>query len=955
MEEQKENAAALSVSADLVQFGPYQINRRTAEVRKHNMRIRLSGQPFEVLSLLLERPGEIVTREEIRQRLWSDNIFVDFERSLNSAVKKLRRALNDNPDNPHYIETLPRKGYRFIGTIEKPEGATQLFAAQQELPVAMAPFASDPDSAAELPVPGDAAGVTEPAGAPDWNRRTWIRATGIAALIAVVIVATALYRVNRKSRFVPAAALTRSVNVRSSIAVLGFKNLSSERDADWLSTAITQMLSTELGSGEKMRIIPEETVARAKLDLGLKEKDGYPRDTLRALRTDLGSDYVVAGSYVTLGDKSSGQVRVDLRLQETISGETLASIAVSGKQSEIFELVARAGQEMRSKLGSRVPPEGDVDWRTVLPSDPEAARLYSEGLAHLRVFENLAAGELLQKCVAIDSNFALGHAALAEAWSALGYDARATASAQKALSLANSLPEDERLEIEGRYYELNQDWAGAIGAYRHLWQDFPDDLESGLKLAAAQTSAGKLNDAVATLSGLRALPSSQRDDPRIDLAEATVAARNSDYRRQQALAEQAARKAQSSGARLLLARAQLVKGWALDDQSQLKAAREAYSTARQIFEQVGDWDGTATALNDLGIVSQKEGDLSGAGQALEQARDYFRRVGDEDAAAGALTNLGEVYRVQGNLSQAEKLYQEAMELFRKTGKKENELVALNNLASVLYQRGDFAGAGKMFETLLAAHKATGDKSGTALAQANLGDVLRVQGELSSAATLLRQSTAALREIGDRASAAQVDVGLARTLMAQGDLTGAGKILAEALATNQEVGAKGDAALDRVMLAEIAFEQGHPEHFEASVRSAIDELKRERRNGDQAEAEAVRAQALLAQGKTAEASESIQTALAIKSSEHLASFRVSVAAAELDAARGRAAVAIRNLQVAVATAKQTGCVACQFEARLALGKIEVKSGSTAAGRNRLRQLQEDAHAKGFELIAQKATS
>src|ERR1700751_1650008 len=106
------------------------------------------------------------------------------------------------------------------------------------------------------------------------------------------------------------------------------------------------MLSTELATGDKIRIIPEEAVARAKIDLGLQEKNGYPRDTLRALRADLGSDYVVAGSYVTLGDRKSGQVRLDLRLQETISGETLASIAVSGKQEEIFGLVARAGQEM---------------------------------------------------------------------------------------------------------------------------------------------------------------------------------------------------------------------------------------------------------------------------------------------------------------------------------------------------------------------------------------------------------------------------------------------------------------------------------------------------------------------------------------------------------------------------------------------------------------------------------
>ena len=649
VEAQKE-AEGFSIPTNLIRFGPYQVDRRAGEVRKHNQRIRLSGQPFEVLSLLLERPGEVVTREEIRQRLWTEDIFVDFERSLNSAVKKLRRALNDDPQNPQYIETLPKKGYRFIGAIEP---LTGMETAVSEAGGDAAPAFLRPDPAIELSGPAGDARVAS--AEPRLNHRRWIVAIGVATVLAIGSIA--IYHNNRKLRISGVAVPPKSINFRSSIAVLGFKNLSSGRDADWLSTAFTQMLSTELASGDKIRIIPEETVARAKIDLGLREKNGYPRDTLRALRTDLGSDYVVAGSYVALGDKDSGQVRIDLRLQETISGETLTSIAVSGKQSEIFDVVARAGQQMRRKLVSTVPPEGEVDWRTVLPSNPEAARLYSEGLARLRVFENPAALDLLQNSVHLAPDFALGHAALAEAWSALGYDDRAVASAQKALELSISLPEDERLEIEGRYYELNHDWAGAIGVYRHLWQDFPDDLESGLRLAAAQTAAGSADDALTTLSSLRSGPISQRDDPRIDLAEASVAARKRDYHRQQTLAEQAAKKAQSFGSRLLMARAQVVRGWALKDQSQLKEAEEAFSAAGQNFEDAGDRDGAANAQNDLGIVLQKRGDLTGAREAFAQARDNFRRVGDQNGLRTALTNLKELERAPKRTTTAKRSLQ----------------------------------------------------------------------------------------------------------------------------------------------------------------------------------------------------------------------------------------------------------------------------------------------------------
>lgn len=909
VEEQKK-AGEFSNSTNLVRFGPYQVDRRAGEVRKHNQRIRLSGQPFEVLSLLLERPGEVVTREEIRQRLWTANIFVDFERGLNSAVKQLRHALNDDPQSPRYIETLPKKGYRFIGTLEP---STAMETAAGEEPGNPAPSFLAPDPPSEPPVAAGRAALSPPT-EPASNHRRWMVVIGVAALIAIS--SLVIYRTNRKPRVARNAVSPKSVTFRSSIAVLGFKNLSSGRDADWLSTAFARMLSTELATGDTIRVIPEETVARAKNDLGLQEKNGYPRDTLRALRADLGSDYVVAGSYVALGDRNSGQVRMDLRLQETISGETLASIAVSGKQSEVFDLVTRAGQEMRRKLGSTVPPEGDVDWRTVLPSNPEAARLYSEGLTRLRVFENPAALERLQNSVRLAPNFALGHAALAEAWSALGYDARAVASAQKALELSTSLREDERLEIEGRYYELNHDWAGAIGVYRHLWQDFPDDLESGLRLAAAQTAAGSANDALTTLSSLRTGPVSQRGDPRIDLAEASVAARNGDYKRQQALAEQAARKAKSSGARLLLARAQLVKGWALDDQSQLKEAKEAYSAARQIFDEAGDGHGAATALNDLGIVLQKEGDLAGAEEELGQARDYFLKVGAENSFAAALTNLGEVYRFEGRLTEAEDLYRQALQIFRKTGRKDNEYTTMNNLGGVLYQSGDFRGARKLFEDLLVLRKVAADRVGVAFAKTNLGGVLRVQGELDSAVTLHREALATFKELGDRSTAAAVQLSFARALLATHDLTAARRTLEEALATNQEIGAKGDAAMDRVMLAMVSLEEGHSE-FDASVRSAIEELKAERRGADEMEALAIGAEALLSQQRVGEAWDVVQRAQTIHNSDWLAKFRLSVVYARLEAARGNAASAKRKLDALNADAKKAGCTPCQARVRAAL--------------------------------------
>ena len=104
-------------------FGPFEANARAGQLRKHGVLVRLSGQPFQILLLLLARPGDLVTREELREQLWSDGTFVDFEHGLNAAINKVRRALADVADQPRYVETIPGRGYRFIGTLEQPSTA----------------------------------------------------------------------------------------------------------------------------------------------------------------------------------------------------------------------------------------------------------------------------------------------------------------------------------------------------------------------------------------------------------------------------------------------------------------------------------------------------------------------------------------------------------------------------------------------------------------------------------------------------------------------------------------------------------------------------------------------------------------------------------------------------------------------------------------------------------------
>lgn len=202
-------------------------------------------------------------------------------------IKKLRAALSDDPQNPQYIETLPKKGYRFIGVLEQ-EVAVDSPAGDE--------LALTSEAVARTP----AISVTPEQVTSRWKWIFLMAGASVAILIASIVV----FRSGLEHRVSQTSAL-KKVSFRSSIAILGFKNLSSNSAADWLSTAIAQMVATELARGGKIRVIPEDAVASAESELGIKEGGRYSRSTLRALRNSLESDYVVDGAYLTMGDRNS--------------------------------------------------------------------------------------------------------------------------------------------------------------------------------------------------------------------------------------------------------------------------------------------------------------------------------------------------------------------------------------------------------------------------------------------------------------------------------------------------------------------------------------------------------------------------------------------------------------------------------------------------------------------------
>jgi eukaryotic-like serine/threonine-protein kinase len=890
-------------------FGVFEVDLRAAELRKHGVRIKLQEQPFQILSLLLEHPGEVVTREELRKKLWPAHTFVDFDRSLNKAMTKLRAALGDSADSPRYVETIPRHGYRFLAPVYVPQSELAHRPAKGQK-LAHRPFSGNGKSAAR--------GEQRGHGIADLHRSSrrlygLIAAVGLAA--AAILVAVRIWQ--------PAAPGGSSgvVSPRRSVAVLGFTNLSGDAHEAWLSTAFSDWLTTELSAGGQLRTLPAENIARMKAELSLNDLESLGRGNLEQIHRNLGTDLVVAGSYASLGANPPRQIRLDLRLFDTQSGEALYADSETGTQEGLFDLVSRAGEKLRANLGVRkITKEEAVEVATRLPSNAEAAHLYAEGLSKLSVFDALSARDSLLKAAAAEPNYALSHAALATAWAQLGYDQSAADEAKKAFDLSSNLSRADRLLAEGRFREMSHDWEKAIGIYEALFQFFPDNPDYGLALANAEYKANKWKDALRTLAALKTLPAPLRDDPRIELAEGDAAMPLGDTKRAEAAYLSAEQKARASGASLLTAKALFAHAWLLEKLGRLDEADKAVRGARELYLAAHDQKGVADAETGEAIALMFRGDYFSARPRYQEALAIHQKIGNMHSVAGEFHNLAEISLFLGDVRGALQKSQEALQKYQEVR----------------------------------------DDNGMALAKIGLGAALFTEGKLFEARKMYEEALDTCRQNGNRDREAEALMGLGRVLRAQGDSHAAWDTEIRAKEVVQEIGDKTPEAQAELHLAQLLLDRSENNEAVKAIQRAQDLLAKTTSPRDDAMARILLAQTLMASGKMGEAKENVSRATQFAERSHdLDIWLLSrVTAARIDAVAGSPAQrrdVAKRLNAVVQQAKAAEFAYAALEARLASGELELKWGNPKAGRAHLGALEEDASGQGFQLIVQKATA
>ncbi len=810
--------------------------------------------------------------------------------------------------------------------------------------------------------------------------------TLVAVLALVLLISAGLFLFNRfkdqEHRLVP----------RRAVAVLGFKNLTGQGDADWLSTALTEMMATELGRGEALRSISSEQVARVRQEMGIDDVSAVEAQQLSSMRSLLACDFVLTGSYTRLGDGDNG-LRIDLKLRDAALDTAVATASRQGAEADLFPMIAELGEEVRGALG--IGKTGQ-DTFAGLPQDGEASRLYAEALEGLRGSDPGGARQLLQQAVSREPTNALLHSALSSAWEAEGYRARAAQAAERAFELSSQLPQEDRLVVEGHFRELQGDWQAASTIYSSLWDFFPDDLDYGLRLVAAENNARRPDLALAAIDRLRTLPVPLSEDPRIDLAEATADALLGDLGAQLEAADRALQRADALGAKLLSAQAQIARSQALRRLGRMDEAAQAATSAQDLYRNLEHQAGAAMAQTALANALAEGGDFDAAAGHYRQAIETHRAIGDRATTASLLNNLALVLRQKGDLETAQGLYREAVAIYQETDNRLGLANTENNLGVLLVGRDQLADALGRFEQAKVVWEEAGDRAMQAYALNNLGAVSALQGklwesrtlhqqaldirqaidqptgqvtsltnlaglqldlgELQTAQELLEQAGEVADGMKDRAGQAEVLSRQAALDLQRDQLDSAQHAAEQALALRQELLQERQVDDVRLLLARILEARGEAAEAEAMARDVVRRLRADQRPGETALGLDILARTLLAGGRAAEARDAITEALLLASDteRRAVGLQLEITASLVEAANGRPSIAqMQRLSDLERQIEADGYAGLRLEAALAGARLAQRAGRTEAAAQGLANVEAEASAAGFELLARQA--
>ncbi|MGA9341997.1 MAG: winged helix-turn-helix domain-containing protein [Rhodanobacteraceae bacterium] len=776
-------------------FGEFELDPDERRLLANGEPVTLTPKAFDMLVLLVEHAGHVVAKDQLMQALWPRG-FVD-ESNLTKHIWLTRKALGEDGHSARFIETVPKRGYRFVASVERHDRAPIAFES-------MAPIASDESptaiSTAHNTLAATAATSTSPAmpgsfsegargreperhvfafraSAPAKRPSRRLRASMVVGgFVFGVVAALVLWRLMPDE----AAQIVPHNPPGTAVAIVAFNNLSQNAKDAWLGPALGEMLATEISASDRLHAMPDELVRPAGADLPVPLAGGYATRSLATLRKRLGTDYVLSGSYLVSGSGEQPQLRLDLALQDARTGAAVATLVRNGAVADLPALVTSAGDDLRRHLG--ISPASHDELQRIASAQPpsaDVARRIGFALDALQRNDPARARDELLDAVAQAPGYAPTYSYLAQAWSALGYNAKALAAAQQAAAHAQGLPEEQRLQIDAQVQTAQHDWAKAAESARALVKLRPQNPEYRFQLIAALIAGGKPDDAQAELTGaLKQLRGPILDDPRIELEQARVAAARSDHKALAAHAERA-----------------------------LRQARQRDETGV-----------AAEAGTQLGIARWRLGDGDAAEQALKQARADYAHIGNPHGEAWVDQNLGNAF-IESDPERAREAYQRALAGYQAIGDRNGEAAIYSNLANMLWHAGDHDGTEAAIRKSLAIRRETADLTGQAWNLTGLATVELDSAASDEAASNYREAIVLDERAGEHVHRAFALTQYSDLQRLRGDLAEAAATCAQALAGYREARDADGVASGEIQCAQIALDRGDIKAAQADAEQA----------------------------------------------------------------------------------------------------------------------------------------
>ncbi len=456
-------------------FGSFEVNLQVGELRKNGMRLRLSGQPFQLLAILVERAGELVSREELRSMLWPADTFVDFDHGLNNAVSRIREVLDDPSDTPRYVETIPRRGYRFIAPL------TDSPAATARVSVVEAKTGS-PQQVPRTP----ALGASVRAAAKRFTSHGLALLLGGAALLGVFTLVLVLYQ-GRGAKGTNRPAI-------KSVAVLPLKNLSGDSTQEYLADGMTEAVVGRLSGIHELRVISRTSVMRFKnTQLSVPE-----------IAKTLGVDVIVEGSVIREGNR----IRVQAQLIRGATDEHFWSETYDRELQDVLSLQSEVAQSIAGKVEVTVTGKERARLLAARHVAPEVYESYLKGSDQLAKSNSKAEIEKsiphFEEAIKKDASFAPAYLGLANAYNDLALilvggppgelRPKIIAAARKALELDPELAEAHAYLAD--VYQKEWHWQEAEAEYKQALELKPNDVATHLGYGHWLLCQGRIQEAL---------------------------------------------------------------------------------------------------------------------------------------------------------------------------------------------------------------------------------------------------------------------------------------------------------------------------------------------------------------------------------------------------------------------------------------------------------------------------